>query len=106
MHQADLEEKNQHIFVFLAAISLIGSIGNMLVVIVYWRKKDKQTSTFFILVLALSDLTVCSLLVPMTIYMESILFEIKSQFLCKLYFFLTTTTVPHSSLIMSAIAVN
>jgi hypothetical protein len=96
---------NNHIFKFLSLISIIGTIGNLLVVIVYWRKKDKQTSTFFILVLALSDLAVCSLLVPMTIYMEGILYETSSSFLCKLYFFLTTTTVPHSSLMMSAIAV-
>jgi hypothetical protein len=95
---------NEHIWIFLIAIGVIGTVGNLLVAVVYWRKKDKQTSTFFILVLALSDLAVCSILVPFTIYMESIVFETGSRAVCKLYFFLVTTTVPNSSLIMAAIA--
>ena len=49
--------------IIFTLISVIGSIGNLLTAMVYWRKKDKQTSTFFILVLALNDLVVCSLLV-------------------------------------------
>lgn len=96
--------KNQYFVSFLASISIIGTVGNLLVTIVYWRKKDKQTSTFFILVLAMSDLAVCLLLVPMTIYMESVEFITDSAVLCKFYYFITTTTVPSSSLIMSAIA--
>ena len=99
-------KNNEHILSFLGVISIVGIIGNLLVAIVYWRKKDKQTSTFFILVLALSDLAVCSILVPLTAYMEIILFDTKSRMLCKLYFFLTTTVVPNSSLIMSAIALD
>jgi hypothetical protein len=95
---------SQHIIAFLAVIGIIGTVGNSLVTIVYWRKKDKHTSTFFILVLALSDLVVCSILVPYTAYMEWIEFATTSRLGCKLYFFLTTTTVPNSSLIMAAIA--
>jgi hypothetical protein len=49
--------------IIFSFISVTGSIGNLLTAMVYWRKKDKQTSTFFILVLAISDLVVCSLLV-------------------------------------------
>lgn len=95
---------NEYIYTFLSTISIVGTIGNSMVAIVYWQKKDKQTSTFFILVLALSDLAVCSILVPLTIYMEKILYETESIFLCKAFFFLTTAIVPSSSLLMSAIA--
>jgi hypothetical protein len=95
---------NEYIFTFLTTVSVIGTIGNSIVAFVYWRKKDKQTSTFFILILAFSDLTVCSVLIPITIYMEKINFETENIYFCKTFFFLTTTTVPASSLLMTAIA--
>ncbi|CAF1026732.1 unnamed protein product, partial [Brachionus calyciflorus] len=101
---ATLLDNNQKIFTFLSTISIAGTIGNLAVVIVYWKKKDKQTSTFFILILAFSDLAVCSVLVPLTFFMEKIFFETESLLLCKTFFFLTTTIVPSSSLLMSAIA--
>jgi cholecystokinin A receptor len=97
---------NDHITSFLVVISVVGTIGNLIVAFVYWQKRDKQTSTFFILVLAFIDFTVCFILVPLTIYMEKILFETNSLILCKAYFFLTTTTVPSSSLLMTAIAID
>ena len=95
---------NGHINVFLTLISVIGIIGNLIVAFVYWKKKDKQTSTFLILVLAFSDFTVCSIFVPLTIYMENVLYETSSLLLCKSFFFIQTTTVPFSSLLMTAIA--
>ena len=93
------------IIIFLF-ISVFGSIGNFLTCLVYWKKKDKQTASFYILVLALSDFVVCSVFVPITIYMESYSFEIDNIYFCKLYFFLTTTTVPFSCLLMTAIAID
>lgn len=79
---------------FLTTVSIVGTIGNLIVAFVYWNKKDKQTSSFFILVLACSDLVVCFVLVPMTIYFESIMFVTHNVVLCKAYYFLTTTIVP------------
>jgi hypothetical protein len=95
---------NNNITAFLTAISIVGTIGNLIVAFVYFQKRDKQTATFFIKMLAFIDLSVCSILVPMTIYMERIFFETSSAFICKSFFFLTTTTVPMSSLLMTAIA--
>lgn len=97
-------QPNQHINTFLTSISIVGTIGNLIVGFVYWKKLDKQTSTFFILFLAFIDLTVCSVLVPTTILMENIYFETDNQLFCKSYFFLMTTSVPMSSLLMTAIA--
>lgn len=95
---------DQHINTFLTSISIVGTIGNLIVAFVYWKKLDKQTSTFFILFLAFIDLTVCSVLVPTTVFMENIYFETSNQLFCKSYFFLMTTSVPMSSLLMTAIA--
>ncbi len=99
-----MESNSDHINAFLISISIVGLIGNLIVAFVYWQKKDKQTSTFFILVLAFIDLTVCCLMVPMIIYIEHIKYETDNLYFCKLYYFLLTTTVPSSSLLMTAIA--
>jgi hypothetical protein len=93
----------EHI-VFLLTISIVGSIGNLIVGFVYWKKRDKQTSTFFILFLAFIDLFVCSVLVPATVYVELIQYKTDSDLFCKSYYFLLTTSVPMSSLLMTAIA--
>lgn len=93
-------------FTFLGFVSVIGIIGNLIVASVYWRKKDKQTSTFFILILAFSDLSVCSFLIPMTIYFEKEAFYTDNLFLCKTYFFMTTFSVPASCFLMTAISID
>nr|QVK45738.1 G protein-coupled receptor [Proales similis] len=92
------------VLIFLVSTSVVGTLGNLMVLTVYWQKSSKRTSSFFILVLAFSDLAVCLLLIPITVWMESIYFATSSLLLCKLFFFLTTTIVPSSSMLMSAIA--
>lgn len=85
---------NTALVAFLSTVSIIGTIGNLIVAFVYWKKKDKQTSSFFILVLACSDWIVCSVLVPMTIYIEIIMYSTQNIYFCKTYYFLITTIVP------------
>ena len=99
-----LLDEHLGLWAFLGSISMFGFIGNIMVTLVYSKKKDKQTSTFFILILALNDLYICSLLVPMTIYMETRLFETNNLALCKFHSFITTTAIPFSCLLMTAIA--
>lgn len=95
---------NEYIYYFLFSICIIGTIGNFIVAFVYLRKRDTQTSTFFILLLSFIDLTVCSILIPMIIYMEKIVFKTNNTIFCKMFSFLSTTTVPSSSLLMTTIA--
>ena len=83
-----ISESEKFIFIFLTIISIIGTVGNSIVAFVYWRKKDKQTSTFFVLVLSISDLIICFLLLPITIYMEKIQFLTENIFFCKHVFVL------------------
>ncbi|CAH1774954.1 unnamed protein product [Owenia fusiformis] len=95
------------IMAMLVFFSIIGVTGNSLVVYVYSRKRDKLTSTIFILTLAITDLMVSLVTIPYTIVMEYLRFEIGDfDFLCKLYHFLITCTVPFAALIMVAIAID
>ena len=99
-----IDSSENFIFIFLTTISTIGTIGNSIVAIVYFKKKDKETSTFFVLLLSLNDLIICCILLPLTIYMEKIQFLTENLYFCKTFFFLTTTIVPSSSLLMLALA--
>jgi hypothetical protein len=92
------------IFIYLSIVGIIGLIGNLFVIIVYWNKRGKHTSALFILILAISDLIVCSVLIPMTLFIEGHKFIISNILFCKAYFFLITSTVPYSCLLMTAIA--
>ncbi|ESN96171.1 hypothetical protein HELRODRAFT_189138 [Helobdella robusta] len=63
-----------------------------------------QVSTFFIIVLALVDLTTCLLLIPGTIYMEYFDFYTFNDFVCKSYLMFNSSMIHFSALIMVAIA--
>lgn len=96
-------------FSMLAFLSVTGVTGNALVFIVYWRKKDHQsdqTSTLFILTLALTDFFTCLVNVPFTLVMEFLNYNIGNDVSCKLYHFLITSSVPFSAFLMAAIAVD
>lgn len=103
-NQLEPDEKMTGLLYFLATVSITGIIGNLIVLFVYLRKGDRQTSSFFILVLAFSDLIVCSILVPSTIYMEAYQFETRNIFFCKFFYFITTSIVPSCCFLMTAIA--
>lgn len=90
----------------LAFFSLLGTTGNALVLYVYTRKRNKLPSTIFIISLAGTDLSVCIIVMPYTMTVEYLDYEIKYDILCKLYLFLITSNVPFSAFIMVAIAVD
>ncbi|KAL8565613.1 hypothetical protein ACOMHN_021731 [Nucella lapillus] len=68
------------------------------------RVRDKTTAQLFILALAMIDMFTCMLIIPMTMYTEYTRYDIKYDWLCKLYQFLITSKVPLSAFIMVAIA--
>jgi len=88
----------------LSLFSVAGTIGNAFVFYVFSRKKDKNTSTVFILALASIDFVTCVLVIPFTIAVEFQYKKIDSDPLCKIYQFLITSNVPFSAFIMVAIA--
>ncbi|XP_013409938.1 uncharacterized protein LOC106173368 [Lingula anatina] len=90
----------------LSFISVTGTAGNALVLYVFGRNYERSSARIFILTLALLDLFTCSVIVPFTIAMEWVEFTLYSDFLCKLYHFFVTSTVPLSAFVMAAIAVD
>uniref|UniRef100_A0A3Q0KN47 Putative g-protein coupled receptor n=1 Tax=Schistosoma mansoni TaxID=6183 RepID=A0A3Q0KN47_SCHMA len=101
---ANLSNQIPTVLIMLSIICFIGIFGNILVIIVYSLKQDRLTGTLFILVLAISDLLACVTLIPGTMIIEYIEWNIDSTFLCKFYYFINNTFIPFSSLLISCIA--
>jgi len=91
---------------YLSVLAVVGSAGNVLVIYVFSKKRDKLTSTLFIIALATVDFITCLVVIPFTIYMEVVDFHVSSDVCCKLYQFLITCNIPFSALVMVAIAVD
>jgi len=82
------------VIVYLSVLAAAGSAGNALVLCVFSKKKDKLTSTLFIIALAavdfitcLVDFITCLVVMPFTVYMEIVNFHVSSDLCCKLYQF-------------------
>nr|KAG5702499.1 hypothetical protein BaRGS_015131 [Batillaria attramentaria] len=90
----------------LSFFSVLGTLGNALVLYVYVRKKNKIASTIFIICLAATDFVTSCVIMPFTMVMESVDYAIEHDALCKIYFFLITCNVPFSAFIMVAIAID
>ncbi|KAM3186312.1 hypothetical protein ACTXT7_004567 [Hymenolepis weldensis] len=90
--------------IMLGVFSSIGCIGNTIVIVIYSTKKDRLTSTVFILALAMVDSFACVCLIPLTMYIESVEWRIESEFLCKFYYVINNSFIPFSSLLISCIA--
>ncbi|WAR15819.1 CTR1-like protein [Mya arenaria] len=88
----------------LSLFSIIGTTGNAFVLYVFSKKKDKNTSTVFILALASIDFATCIVVIPFSIAVEFQFKKIGCDLTCKIYQFLITSNVPFSSFIMVAIA--
>ncbi|CAL1542594.1 unnamed protein product [Lymnaea stagnalis] len=90
----------------LACFSVLGLLGNSLVLYVYVRKRNKLSSTVFIIALAAIDLVTSAIGMPYTMVVEGLNYHISLDFSCKLYYFIITCTVPFSVFIMVAIAID
>ncbi|KAA0191361.1 Orexin receptor type 2 [Fasciolopsis buskii] len=101
---AELSNQIPTVLIMLSIICAVGTIGNLLVIIVYALKHDRLTSTLFILVLAVADFLACLTLIPGTIAIEYFEWKMRSSFLCKSYYLLNNSFIPFSSLLISCIA--
>ena len=88
----------------LVIFSIAGTVGNALVIYVYSRKREKATTTIFILTLAGTDFFTCLIIIPYTIVVEYVAKRIQYDSACKIYQFLITSNVPFSAFIMVIIA--
>ena len=91
---------------FFLIPSILGVLGNSLVLFVYSRKNNKHSSTLFIISLAVIDFLASLLGMPYTIVVEELDYQLHSDFSCKFYYFFITCIVPFSVYIMVAIAVD
>lgn len=94
------------IITILCLFSVIGTLGNGLVLYVFTRTSGKLTSTIFILALAGTDFVTCLIIIPFTVITIHVDYHLGYDSLCKIYQFLITCTVPLSAFIMVAIAVD
>ena len=88
----------------LSVFMVVGSVGNGLVIFVFQKVREKSTAHLFIITLAIIDLFTCMVIIPFTIVVEYLRYDIRYDLLCKMYQFLITSKVPLSSFIMVAIA--
>ncbi|VDP75179.1 unnamed protein product [Echinostoma caproni] len=101
---AEMSSQIPTVLIMLSVICVVGTVGNLLVIIVYALKHDRLTSTLFILVLAVTDFLACLTLIPGTIAIEYLEWKMRSAFLCKSYYLLNNSFIPFSSLLISCIA--
>ena len=92
--------------VIVGVLSVMGTIGNALVIVVFVPQKKKPTSTIYILTLACTDFLTSVVTMPFTIVVVLLNFRVVYDIVCKLYVFLITSTVPFSAFLMVAIAVD
>lgn len=90
----------------LSVFSVVGTTGNAFVLYVFSKKKDKNTSTVFILALASIDFVTCIFVIPFTIFVEFEYKKVDNDAVCKIYQFFITSNVPFSAFIMVAIAID
>lgn len=96
----------QALIIMLVCFSVLGLLGNSLVIYVYARKRNKLSSTVFIIALAGIDLVTSAVGMPYTIVFEGLNYQVSVDFSCKFYYFIITCTVPFSVFIMVAIAID
>ncbi|XP_005110361.1 uncharacterized protein LOC101856136 [Aplysia californica] len=88
----------------ISILCVFGTVGNALAFFIYYRKREKGTSTIFILSLAVTDFFTCLIAMPYTIVHEMIQYRHHYDVSCKMYLFIQTFNIPLSALIMVAIA--
>lgn len=89
--------------VYLGTFALIGIIGNIPVLIVYFHRKEQTASNTFIKALAMLDLIVCSLIMPYTMVYE--LHLVQSDLVCRTFEFIRHFAIFASGTTLVAIAV-
>jgi len=69
----------------LLMFCILGVAGNLIVLAVFCRGGDQLTSTAFILVLAAVDFITSLVVMPFTVYIELVGYNVGVDFVCKLY---------------------
>lgn len=89
--------------VYLTVFAVVGTVGNIPILIVYFHRNDHTTANTFIKVLAIIDLLVCSLIMPYTMVYE--LHMVRNDVICRTFEFLRHIVIGASNITLVAIAV-
>ena len=92
------------VFVFVSILLFIGILGNILVLIFFFRKAKYTVSYFFIVVLAIVDICAC-LMISLVIMDLSRPYKYTSDIGCKIHSFSKFFTAGSSTLLLFTIAV-
>ena len=73
--------------------SVVGAVGNILIILVYSRQYDRSNFRYFVLFLAFNDLTSCLTAIPAEVFTQLNWYKLKYSWLCKskAYFNLLTS---------------
>ena len=71
------------VIVYIAVLTVLGSVGNILVCVYFGCKTSSSTNSIFIVSLAVFDLMVCMLTMPMEIVGLRFFYNFASDFACK-----------------------
>lgn len=94
------------VIVFIGLVSVVGLIGNAVVLNVYYRKYPRCNFRHFVLVLAGIDFISCLVLMPMEIVTLVKWFVFPNAWLCKIKSFLNAYTVTSSAATLLLIAID
>ncbi|XP_062615176.1 orexin receptor type 2-like [Saccostrea cucullata] len=94
------------VIVYMAILMLIGIVGNMMVGVVYIKKKLKTSTDFFILNLAILDLLTCFFGIPVEIADLRFPYTFNAPAACKIFRTVESLTNMGSTLTLIAIAVD
>lgn len=94
------------VVIFIGLLSILGLLGNCIVIFVYNRKYPKCNFKYFVLVLAVIDLGSCLVLMPMEMYTLLHWFVYEYSWLCKAKSFFNVFTVSSSASTLLLIAID
>ncbi|XP_019634569.1 PREDICTED: vasopressin V1b receptor-like [Branchiostoma belcheri] len=97
--------ENVHVTVFLSLSCALGTLGNLLTVLVSARRREKSSATIFVLTLAVVDLVVCAVVVPLKLY-ELNHGTYTGQVWCRLNPYLTAASLLSSTFVLLAATVD
>lgn len=100
-----IPSENQIVVTMLSIFSVIGGIGNGVVLCGIAKIHRDKHHIFLIQNLACIDLLTCIITIPATVAMELVNFHVPFTSLCRIYHFLTNSTIPLSVFLMTTIAI-
>ncbi|XP_070198459.1 octopamine receptor-like [Littorina saxatilis] len=92
--------------VYLSVVSVVGFIGNALIMIVYWQSFKPSANRIFVLAMAIEDMTINVITLPLQIITIRYAYNTYSYWLCRGLFAAAALPTQTSGLIIVAVALD